>query len=264
MPDRYVGLIAAAILSCVLVSDVVVAAEVPDPDAGSLAAKAQEISARFQSDVRTIEIRAYAAQSGATLTITIKRKGEKLRTDTVFMPPEGAPKETVLFKSALIIDGSQAWLIESHGQKSAVDLKESRNYPADFFGWELATADAKVLGTEKVVERDCIVIVPGPSAPPTPYTKVWLDARNLVLVKAEWTEQGMEGAAAATLINSNFKEVEKGWEIPYEVRIWKDGMLWYLSAVKEAGVNVPIDDAAFDPDKAGDDSELGKILKHGE
>lgn len=175
------------------------------------------------------------------------RKGEKFRMDTTIemsqVPdmPEGMGE----MKTIIIYDGKDTWMISSFtGKKKKLSGEVEKQYQRERNWWKLISEKAKIAGTEKVGKRDCYVVEIQEEE--YPFTKLWLDKTNLVLIKGE--SKGTEGETIL-LICSDFKKIKGGWEMPYKTEIYADGELMSTSLVKSLKINKGLSDDLFDPKK---------------
>jgi len=175
------------------------------------------------------------------------RKGEKFRMDTTIemsqVPdmPEGMGE----MKTIIIYDGKDTWMISSFtGKKKKLSGEVEKQYQRERNWWKLISEKAKIAGTEKVGKRDCYVVEIQEEE--YPFTKLWLDKTNLVLIKGE--SKGTEGETIL-LICSDFKKIKGGWEMPYKTEIYADGELMSTSLIKSIKINKGLSDDLFDPKK---------------
>ena len=101
------------------------------------------------------------------------------------------------------------------------------------------------MGSEKVNGRDCFV-VEVEEKEEFPFTRLWLDKKNLTMVKGE--SQASTGGKAVVLY-SDFRKIKGDWEMAYKTQFFEDSRLVYTSVVKSLEINKGLSDDLFDPDK---------------
>ncbi len=210
--------------------------------------KARRMTLEFPQQVQSFIVEEATRQPGMTGQARILRRGDRIRIEASFPPPSGMPGGG--FRTVSIYDGAKLWAVDPFIGAVEQDVSKWQSYPAEFFGWELLGPDAKITGTEKIVERNCFVVELGPSALHVPYRRVWLDTGSLALMKAEWSQADPDGPARMVLMASVFKKIDRNWEMPYEIRIWKDDVMWYASSIRTIGVNIKFSSDLLDPQKA--------------
>ena len=110
--------------------------------------------------------------------------------------------------------------------------------------WELISEKTKIVGTEQVGGRECYVVEIKEEE--SPFTRMWLDKENLVLIKGEYKEAEGE---ITLWVYSDFKKIKDNWEIPYKIQMYVDGNLAGSLLVKSLEINKGLSDDLFDPDK---------------
>jgi len=171
-------------------------------------------------------------------------KGEKFRAEITMQMPD-MPKEMGGMTTIIIYDGKDTWMISLMGKKKLPD-EESKQYQKEgICCWTLISEKAKIVGTEKIGKRECYVVQPEEKEE-TPYTKIWLDKKNLFMVKSE--SKGSEGEILLW-VGSDFRKVKSDWEMPYKTEMYWNNKLMSTTLVKSVEINKGLSDDLFDPDK---------------
>ena len=207
----------------------------------------EEIKAKyvnFEKEVKDItilqEIKASAPQGEITSEMKILKKGKKFRME-IILPTSEIPAG---MKIIIISDGKDSWLISPFMGKQKLSEEEEKEYQGIDW-WDWFSEKVKIVGTEKVAEQECYVVEIEEERR-VPFTKVWVDKKGLLLIKAE-----DEGPAKKKIgyLFSDFRKIEGGWELPYRIEISTDGSPLYASFIKSLEINKGLSDDLFDPDK---------------
>lgn len=159
------------------------------------------------------------------------RKGDKYKIDM----------ERVI----MLFDGKDSWVITSMFGKEKSSSEEWKQEQSEWNWWTWITEYAKIVGTEKVNKRECLVIeshfgeVSG---------KIWVNEKELVLLKLE-TEADEEDVPQATMVFSDHRKVKGDWKIPYKTESYLDGELKSTILIKTVEINQGLSDDIFDADK---------------
>jgi len=219
--------------------------------------------AKFATDVKDIKI----TQEMTTVTpdgnmaamVTSLQKGKKFRNESTMDIP-GMPEGMGPMKSTIIFDGKDTWMIASMMGKKKLPPKESLEQQKDKNWWDFVSDNAAITGKEKVNGRECYV-VEILKQKDAPFTKIWLDEKNLVPMRMQ-----SKGSKKETMITefSDYKKVKGAWEMPYKITMSIDGKLVSTIVVKSLEVNKGIADEQFDagkvqPEKSG--FSMGNIMK---
>lgn len=171
-------------------------------------------------------------------------KGEKFRAEITMQMPD-MPKEMGGMPTIIIYDGKDTWMISLMGKKKLSD-EESKQYQKEgICCWTRMFEKAKIVGTEKIGKQECYVVKPEEEGEP-PFTKIWLDKKNLVIVKIE--SKGSEGEIIL-MVGSDFRKVKGDWEMPYKNEMYGNNKLMFTTLVKSVEINKGLPDDLFDPDK---------------
>ena len=207
----------------------------------------EEIKAKyvnFEKEVKDItilqEMKASAPQGEITSEMKILKKGKKFRME-IILPTSEIPAG---MKIIIISDGKDSWLISPFMGKQKLSEEEEKEYQGIDW-WDWFSEKVKIVGTEKVAEQECYVVEIEEERR-VPFTKVWVDKKGLLLIKAE-----DEGPAKKKIgyLFSDFRKIEGGWELPYRIEISMDGSPLYTSFIKSLEINSGLSDDLFDPDK---------------
>jgi len=220
-------------------------------DLSSMLKELEAKYAKFEEEIKDMttvqEMNVVTPEGEMVSEMEMLRKGEKFRMDTTIemsqVPdmPEGMGE----MKTIIIYDGKDTWMISSFtGKKKKLSGEVEKQHQRERNWWKLISEKAKIAGTEKVGKRDCYVVEIQEEE--YPFTKLWLDKTDLVLIKGE--SKGTEGETIL-LICSDFRKIKGDWEMPYKTEIYADGELMSTSLVKSLKINKGLSDDLFDPDK---------------
>jgi len=206
--------------------------------------------AKFEEEIKDMtivqEINAVTPEGEMVSEMQMLRKGEKFRMDTAMDMSQAPdmPEGMGEMKTIVIYDGKDTWMISSFTGKKKLSGEVEKQYQREKNWWKLISEKAKIVGTEKVDKRECYVVKIEDKE--YPFTRLWLDKRNLVPIKGE--SEGTEGETIL-LIHSDFKKIKGVWEMPYKTEIYADSKLMSTSLVKSLEINKGLSDDLFDPDK---------------
>jgi len=207
--------------------------------------------AKFKEEIKDMttvqEMKVVTPEGEMVSEMQMLRKGEKFRMDTTMDMSQAPdmPEGMGEMKTIIIYDGKDTWMISSFtGKKKKLSGEHEKQYQKERNWWKLISEKAKIVGTEKVGKRVCYVVEIEDKE--YPFTKLWLDKKNLVLIKNE--SKGAEGKIIL-LIHSDFRKIKGDWEIPYKTEMYADGELMSTSLVKSIKINKGFSDDLFDPDK---------------
>ncbi len=207
--------------------------------------------AKFEEEIKDMttaqEIKVVTSEGEMVSEMQMLRKGEKFRMDTTMDMSQAPdmPEGMGEMKTIIIYDGKNIWMISSFtGKKKKLSGEVEKQHQRERNWWKLISEKAKIVGTEKVGKRVCYVVEIEDKE--YPFTKLWLDKKNLILIKGE--SKGTEGETIL-LIHSDFKKIKGGWEMPYKTEIYADGELMSTSLVKSIKINKGLSDDLFDPKK---------------
>lgn len=220
-------------------------------DLSSMLKELEAKYAKFEEEIKDMttvqEMNVVTPEGEMVSEMQMLRKGEKFRMDTTIEMSQAPdmPEGMGEMKTIIIYDGKDTWMISSFtGKKKKLSGEVEKQYQRERNWWKSISEKAKIAGTEKVGKRDCYVVEIQEEE--YPFTKLWLDKTNLVLIKGE--SKGTEGETIL-LICSDFKKIKGGWEMPYKTEIYADGELMSTSLVKSLKINKGLSDDLFDPKK---------------
>ena len=171
------------------------------------------------------------------------KKGKKSRMETTTEIP-GMPKGMGGMEATIICDGKDAWMISSLMGKRKLSGKEQKRYQPESNWWDSISEKAQIVGTEKVGKLKCYVVEIKDERQ-SPFTKIWLDKKNLELIKSENKEEGK----TVLMVFSDFKNIKGDWRKPYKTEMYMGGKLFSTFRVKSLEINKGLSDDLFDPDK---------------
>ncbi len=174
-------------------------------------------------------------------------KGEKYRMEMKMNMPEGSgmPAGMGGMTNIMIFDGKDLWTVNQFTGKQKLPADTDASTRNEFNWWEDMPEKGKVIGSEKVGDRDCYVVESWSKENKEDKIKGWVDKKALLLVQREF--QGAKGETFK-ITNSNFKKVEK-WEMPYTTEVFADGKLISKNTIKTLNINKGLSDDLFDADK---------------
>lgn len=238
-------------------------------DISAILKEARARSARFEEAVRDMSI----VQETVTLTPRgrvvsegkMLKKGEKFRVETsVKMPPSaGGPPGSGAGQTIVLYDGQETWMISPLTGKRKIPADQAPQYHLERHWVDSVASGARLVGTEKVGLRECYLIEVEPQNQ-RPFTKLWLDKKSLVRVKAEG--RGPQGQKVQWLY-SDFRKVEGDWEVPYKTEMFVEGQLVSSTLVKSLQINQGLSDDLFEAGRieappGPDLQELRKRMPH--
>jgi len=187
--------------------------------------------------------------------IKMLRKGEKYRVEMKMSMPEGAgmPKGMGDMTNIMIFDGKDLWSINQFAGKQKISADADASKRDQISWWEDLPKNGKIIGSEKVGDRDCYIVegksgeIDTSSVNTDKENKIkgWIEKSSLLLVQMEFRDSKGE---TFKVVNSNFKEVKK-WEIPYVTEVFAGGKLITKNTIKTLNVNKGLSDDLFDADK---------------
>jgi len=218
-------------------------------DLASVLEQAKAKYAKFEEEVKDItivqEMKMVTEEGEITEEMKMLKKGKKFRIENVMQMPEvpEIPEEMAL-TNVIIYDGKDTWMISPFMGKQKLPYEEGKEYQAGMGWWELISEKAKIVGTKKVGGRECYVVEIKEEE--SAFTRLWLDKKNLVLIKYESKEAEGE---TTLLVYSDFRKIKDNWEMPYKTQMYVDGKLMGTFLIKSLEINKGLSDELFDPDK---------------
>ncbi len=188
--------------------------------------------------------------------IKMLKKGEKYRMEMKMSMPEGAgmPEGMGDMTSIMIFDGKDLWSVNQFTGKQKLPADPDAAKKGDQMSWwKDMPVNGKVIGSEKLGDRDCYVVeawnedIDTSSVTTGEKDKIkgWIDKKTLLLIQNEF-----KGANGETFkaVNSNFQKV-KNWEMPYTTEIYAGGKLMTKTIIKTFKINQGLSDDLFNADK---------------
>jgi len=225
-------------------------------DWSSILKQAEAKYAKFENEVKDMtivqEMKVVAPEGEMVSEIKMLKKGEKFRMETRMRAPE-APEMPEGIETVVIYDGKDTWMISPLMGKKKLSGEEGKEYQKERNWWELVSEKAKIVGTEKVGERECYV-VQREEGGEYPFTKLWLDKKNLNLTKGE-----SKGPKKETIvwILSDFRKIKGDWEMPYKTEVYMDDKLISTSLVKTLEINQGLSDDLFNVAEVKEEKKKG-------
>jgi len=205
---------------------------------------------KFKKEIKDMtiirEMKMISQEEEMALSHEVKQffKGEKFRSEITTQMPN-MPKEMGGMQTIIIYDGKDIWMISLMGKKKLSD-EESKQYQKDeICCWTRMFEKAKIVGTEKIGKRECYVVKPEEEEKSS-FARIWLDKKNLVIVKIE--SKGTEGEIIL-MVGSDFRKVKGDWEMPYKTEMYGNNELMFTILIKSIEINKGLSDDLFNPDK---------------
>lgn len=206
-----------------------------------LAARLNSKYAGFDRAMNNVVIKTLEHSAGqVSNSMTIYRKGDKLRIESTVMIPGVQPKGAGGLTTVLLWDGASAWMITPSGQKKIPGVNRG-SFEAENNWWKEIAHGAKITGEQTVNGRQCYVMEnPGRDAR---FCHMWIDKRDLVMVKAQ--ARSPEGKKLEWLF-SDFKKTG-GWEVPFRTETFVEGQPVSTSVIQSYELGRELPDSLFEP-----------------
>ena len=220
-------------------------------DLPSILKEAEAKYAKFEEEIKDMtivqEMKMVTSEGEMVSEMQMLKKGKKFRIETTIEVPESSetPEGMGGIETIIIYDGEDTWMISPFMGKKKLSGDEEKQYQRERNWWELVSEKAEIVGTEKVGKRVCYV-VEIKEEEEFPFTKVWLDKTDLVLIKSESKKPEEK---TVLLVYSDFRKIKGDWEMPYKSKIYVDGEPTTTFVVKSLEINKGLSDDLFDPDK---------------
>ena len=210
--------------------------------------KAERNYKNFNQDFKDMSIvfdtKIYTPEGEMASEMKLFTKGEKSRSEIVMQMPEGMES----MQTIIIFDGQDTWMITSFMGKQKLtteQAEEQMQYQTGMNWWRSISDEAKYVGIEKVNNRECYLLKLKIDES-SPYSKIWVDKKNLFLVQTEGKDSSGE---SMRMIFSDFRKIEGGWEFPYKVEMFLNEKPMFTLLVKSYKLNQSLPDELFDVDK---------------
>ncbi|MDA8169392.1 MAG: hypothetical protein M0Z59_06800 [Nitrospiraceae bacterium] len=226
------------------------------PSAAVLMRQLQSKYEKFDQATGNVEIR-MAGRSGEQgkqmdMEQTIYRKGgEKFRIETETTVPATREAPGRSFRTIVIYNGKEGWAVSPSGQVSKLTKEDEQRIQRKNYWWKSITAESMITGLEKVDGRDCYVVVPGSAE--APFTREWIDSKDLVLVKA--LSSGPQGQEVEFRF-SGFRPVD-GWQVPFRTETAVDGRQVSVTEIKSFETGKGLPDSLFEQPHAPEGQKSG-------
>ncbi len=225
-------------------------------DWSSILKQAEEKYAKFENEVKDMtisqEMKVVTPEGEMVSEIKMLKKGEKFRMETRMRTPE-TPEMPEGMETVIIYDGKDTWMISPFMGKKKLSGEQQKQYQTERDWWTLVSEKAKIVGTEKVGERECYVVEMEKGGE-SPFTKLWIDKKNLGLTKGE--SKGPKGETVVW-IHSDFRKIKGEWEMPYKTEVYTDDKLISTSLVKTVEINQGLSDDLFSPAEVKEEKKKG-------
>jgi len=214
----------------------------------SLLKKVKAKYADFEKKITDItivqEMKMLAGEREFSSESKLFKKGNRFRMEAKIQAP-GMPASTGAVETVIIFDGEDTWMIAPVIGKTKLSDKEERQYQTEKDWWKFIPDEGKVIGSERAGKRNCFLIEFA-DGEDSPFDRIWLDKKSLVLVKAEGK---MPEGQTMQWINSDFRKIKGGWEHAYKTEVYVDNNLLFRTTVKSLDVNKGLSDDLFNPAK---------------
>jgi len=247
---RNINRTVATVLVVALVSLMLGTGQVLSADWPNVLKEAMVKCEKFKKEIKDMtiirEMKMVSTEEDMSFSHKVKQffKGEKFRAEITMQMPD-MPKEMGGMTTIIIYDGKDTWMISLMGKKKLPD-EESKQYQKEgICCWTRMFEKAKIVGTEKIGKRECYVIKPE-EGEKSSFSKIWLDKKDLVIVKIESKETEGE---IILMTSSDFRKVKGDWEMPYKTEMYWDNKLMSTTLVKSVEINKGLSNDLFDPDK---------------
>lgn len=205
----------------------------------------------FSTDVKDMELVMVTETEGmdeiGPTEVKMFTKGEKYRMETKMEMPEGSgmPAGMGNMDNVVIFDGKDLWSINQFTGKQKLPADATAASKTRMTWWEDLPVKGKVIGSEKIGDKDCYIVEAWEEEKKDDKMKGWIDKASLLLIQMEF--KGGDDKTFKT-VSSNFKEV-KEWQMPYTTEVFVDGKLMSKTTIKTLEINKGLSDDLFDADK---------------
>ena len=183
-------------------------------------------------------------------------KGNKFRIEATMQMPN-MPKEMGGIPTVIICDGKDTWMISSMMGKKKLTDEESKQYQTRRNWWVFLPEEAQIVGIEKIGSLECYV-VEIKEKNISPFTKVWMDKENLVLIRAEIKSEKEE---TMLMEFSDFRKIKGNWEMPYKTEMYLNKKLMSTTIVRSIEINKGLSDDLFAPDNVKVKGSMQDMMK---
>jgi len=212
-------------------------------------AEVKDMEIVMESEVKGME----GMEGAGPSEIKMFKKGEKYRMETKMNMPEGTGMPTGMkdIKNIMIFDGKDLWTVNQFTGKQKLPADANVSGKDQISWWEDMPTKGKIIGSEKVGNRDCYVVETWDEKNKDSKVKAWVEKTTLLLMKME--SESADGKTF-TVVNSNFKKVSK-WQMPYTTEIFTGGKLMTKTTITTFNINKSLSDDLFDADKVSMDGK---------
>jgi len=156
--------------------------------------------------------------------------------------------------SDVVFDGKYYWSIFPMTGNTQKDARYYDDNDKGIFAWcKKFNDNVKLTGEEKIGDRLCYVIE-GDGGEEY-LKKIWVDKKTLSLIKA--------AGGSMKLVNSEFKALKEGYEVPMKTDIHKDDKIDMAIVVTILETDKDIDDKLFKVDETPNDNPFGGMFNFG-
>lgn len=171
------------------------------------------------------------------------QKRNKFRSEIMLEGTEGEIADE--FRTIIIDDGISVWIVNPVMGKSQIPPSESAKYRGQWYCSEYIPAQAEVVGSEKIGDKECwILVVLDEDAD---FTRLWIDKGSLSIMKLE--SESPDGEKTFSIF-SDHRRIEGDFEIPFRTDIYAGEDLISTIVVDSFAVNTGLPDELFDADAA--------------
>jgi outer membrane lipoprotein-sorting protein len=203
----------------------------------------------FQDETIVEEMKTTTAAGEMTTLNTIYRKGGKTRIDSEIKMlgsavKAGMPDSVV---NTVVSDGANYWIITPSAKTRKLSRGEAEQYKGRDYLWSLIPGKAEMAGSEKLGERDCYIVALK-QGEDQPKIKVWMDKKTWAIVSVETPNTAGQ---MTKMVNSDFRKLPDGWEIPYKTKVYMGERLVSTLVVKSVEFDKGLADDLFSLGESG-------------
>lgn len=216
-------------------------------DIAQLQALIQEKQAQVQQEIRDLtvatETTALHGPAASNLTASVRNvlKGNKIRTERHMFQTEQQKEENMI----AVCNGAEVWVVLPGELKVQLPIESiDQDKRAGFYYWWLPSfKGAKVIGTEKLLGRELLVIGFEKQPKEKGLHKVWVDKNTLALIKLERVTASGDVMAS---VFSGFKTIVPGYEVAYKGSTFVNDVLFDRYKVTSLEINTGVSDDVFE------------------
>jgi len=236
------------LFACLVLAAIALASTAASSEDWASLSKAMNAScAKFAGDIKditmTMDMTNTSSEGVIKSSSTLYEKGGKFRAEMQMkeFPGGGQMMQAMAgMKTVVVSDGSKVWMLNPMSGKVELPIEQAGEYRGQWHCTDYIPKNAEIVGSEVVNGRDChILAVKDPDAEAV---KIWIDKKTYQLQKIAEKD-------GTTVLFSDFRKVQGGYEFPYKTEIYSEGKIATTIAVSSIDVNKGLKDDLFNPDK---------------